>query len=276
MNQSMINSAVTMGQIQHKLDTIGNNLANVNTTGYKRRDTTFSDLLVQHINNQIVHSHEVGRQTPNGIRVGSGAAVAQTAIRFEQGSIQTTGRPLDIALTEKGYFFELTPAEDGTRRFTRDGAFYLTPNPAAQGENLLVNQNGDYILSVDGNPISIPAGHEELNITEEGVIEVVFANGQRAVAGQIQLVQITKPQLLLSAGENTFVFPNLADLELNIDDVLNEAAGTQVFMQGALESSNVDMGREITEMMLAQRSYQFNAQAISITDQMMGLVNNIR
>ena len=276
MNQAMITSAVTMGQLQKKLDTTGNNLANLNTTGYKRRDTSFADLLFQQINNQPAAGQEAGRQTPYGIRVGSGGAVAQTSMRFEQGPLQGTGRDLDIALTEKGFFFELSESENGERRFTRDGAFYLSPNPEAEGENHLVNRNGDFILSEAGTPISIPANQQNIYIRENGMIDVTLAEGETVNAGQLQLVEVTKPQLLTALGGNTFVFPELEELELEIADVLNEAAGTGVFRQGTLEMSNVDIGYEQTEMLLAQRNYQFNARAISISDEMMGLVNNIR
>lgn len=272
----MYTSSVTMGQLQKKLDTIGNNLANMNTTGYKRRDTTFADLLFQQVNNQPVARHEIERLTPNGIRRGSGAALAQTALRFDQGSLQPTDRLLDVAITEEGFFFEISPTEDGVRRFTRDGAFYFSPNPDIEGENHLVDSNGVYILSPQGEPISIPANFEDLIIRENGVIEVVMPGGENIAVGQLQLVQITKPQLLTALGENAFAFTNLEELELQLDDVLNEAAGANVVRQRALEMSNVDMGQEISELMLAQRSYQFNARAVSITDQMMGIVNNLR
>lgn len=277
MIQSMYTSSVSMGQIQKKLDTIGHNISNINTHGYKRRETTFNDLLFQQLNNQTVPFHEVGRQTPNGLRIGSGGAVGETQLRYEQGSLQTTERLLDVALTKPGYFFEVAPTEDGTRRFTRDGAFYLSPNPAIDGENILVDSNGDYVLSAQGEAISIPGGFEDLLIRENGIIEVKMP-GQDVgeVIGQLQLVDIIKPQLLMALGENAFVFPNLEELNLGMADVMAEVAGTEVFQQKTLEMSNVDLGQEITELTLAQRSYQFNAKAISITDQMMGLVNNIR
>ncbi|MCR6098530.1 flagellar hook-basal body protein [Salipaludibacillus agaradhaerens] len=276
MNQSMINSAVTMGQVQQKLNTIGHNLANANTTGYKQRDTSFADLLFQQVNNQPNVAREIGRQTPNGIRVGSGGAVVQTAVRFQQGAIQETGRQLDVALTEPGYFFELSPTETGERRFTRDGAFYLSPNPNAPGENNLVNSEGEFVLAADGNPISIPGGFEEFTITDNGTIQIALPDGTFQDVAQLQLVNITKPQLLVNLGDNNFTFPNLDELGFGIDDVLEESAGTGVFQQSALEGSNVDLSKEMTNMLEAQRFYQFNSQAISITDQMMGLVSNLR
>jgi len=277
MNQSMINSAVTMGQVQKRLDTTGHNLANANTTGYKRRDITFSDLLIQQSNNNLsIANRDIGRNTVNGIRVGSGAAVAQTAMRFEQGSIQDTGRELDVSLTEPGYFFEISPTELGERRFTRDGAFYLSPNPNGAGENFLVNSEGEYLLSVEGNPIVLPANYQNFTITESGNIQITFDDGTEENVAQLQLVNITKPQLMQNNGENNFVFPNLGDLGLELDDVLEEAAGTGVFRQSSLEMSNVDISKEMSDMIEAQRFYQFNSRAISITDQMMGLVTNLR
>ncbi|MGJ9384751.1 flagellar hook-basal body protein [Salipaludibacillus sp. CF4.18] len=276
MNQSMINSAVTMGQLQLKLDTTGNNLANVNTTGFKRSDTSFADLLFQQVNNQSAANQEVGRLTPNGIRVGAGAAVAQTAVRFEQGSISQSGREFDVALTEPGYFFELAETPGGDRQFTRDGAFYLSPNPNNNTQNFLVNSQGDYVLSAAGEPIELPSSYDDFQINEEGAITVTLNDGTLVDAGQLQLVNITKPQLLASIGENNYVLPDLDALDTDLADVLEEAAGAQVFMQSALETSNVDSAKEMTDMMEAQRSYQFNSKAISITDQMMGLVTNLR
>ncbi|TMW72191.1 flagellar hook-basal body protein [Alteribacter natronophilus] len=275
MNQSMINSAVTLGQLQHKMDTTSNNLANLNTTGYNRRDVTFSSLLSQQIHNQPAAEQEIGRMTPGGIRVGTGGAVAQTAVRFEQGALNRTGRDLDIALTEPGYFFELAEGEDGNRRLTRDGAFYLTPGPAAGG-NSLVNQNGESVLGADGQPVTIPADYQAINVTEAGMVTVTMQDGTVEEAGQLQLVQVTKPQVLESSGGNVFTLPAPDELNLDEEDVLNGAAGTDIFMQGSLEQSNVDMAKEMNDMLQTQRNFQFHSRAISIGDEMRGLVNGLR
>lgn len=276
MNQAMINSAVTMGQIQQKLDTVGDNLANANTTGFKRRDTSFSDLLFQQVNNQRTGPFEEGRNTPEGIRRGSGAATAQTAMRFEQGSLQNTGRELDVALTQPGFFFEMTAEDDGTRRFTRDGAFYLSPNPENEAENFLVNSAGEFILNAEETPIAVPAPSTELRISETGAVFITGEAGEEMAVDQLNLVNISKPQLLNSAGGNAFVFPDLAALDLAEDDVLEAAAGTEVFQSGSLEMSNVDTAKQMSDMVAAQRFYQFNASAINMTDQMMGMVTNLR
>ena len=277
MNQSMINSAVTMGQLQHKLDTVGNNLANVNTIGFKRRDVSFNDLLFQQVNNLNRTEFEGGRETPLGIRRGSGAVAGQTEIRFDQGTIRETDRELDFAMTEKGYFFEISQDDDGNRRFTREGNFYYTPNPADDEENFIVNSQGDFVLGADGDPLVVPVPNNGVSVSANGTISVELEDGDVPVeVGQFQTVNITRPQLLENVGENNYVFGNLDELELGFDDVLEETAGDDVMRQSALEMSNVNMGLEMTSMVEAQRAYQFNSSAIGITDQMKGLVTNLR
>ncbi|NJP37402.1 flagellar hook-basal body protein [Bacillus luteus] len=274
MNQSMINSAVTMGQVQYKLDNVGHNLANADTTGFKRRDTSFADLMFRQVQNQRVGPYEEGRDTPAGIRRGSGAGVAQTAIRFEQGTLQQTGRDLDAAITEPGFFFELAAAEDGTRRFTRDGAFYLSP--AEDGTNQLVNGEGEYILGADGAPAAIPENYAGLRIDETGGIFVTDEDGTEIAAGALQTVEITKPQLLEQQGGGIVSFPDLEELGAAEADVLADGNGAQVVQQQALEMANVDTAKQMSDMVAAQRHYQFNASAANMTDQMMGMVTNLR
>ncbi|MCT8140136.1 flagellar hook-basal body protein [Anaerobacillus sp. CMMVII] len=276
MNQSMITASVTMGQLQKKLDTISNNVANVNTTGYKRRDVQFQDLLFQQLNNQVVGTQETGRNTPLGIRIGSGARVSQTNVRMEQGALMQTGRALDLAISEQGAFFEVLPTEaGGERRFSRDGAFYLTPNATNNDELFLVTGDGDYVMSSTGGRITIPANYKSILVTDNGRIDVFLHDDTQLNVGQLQLVKITKPQLLQNNGDNFFSFPNLDDLGLTFADVFG-IVGNGGIIQGTLESSNVDLGKELSELILAQRAYQFNTRSISMADQMMGLVNNIR
>lgn len=277
MNRSMIMASVSMGQLQKKLDTISNNVANVNTNGFKRRDVQFQDLLFQQLNNQIVGTQETGRNTPNGIRIGSGAKVAQTNIRMEQGAIITTDRPLDLAFSEKGLFFEVLPTEEnGERRFTRDGAFYLSPNPDNADEVFLVTSNGDFVMSSEGEAITLPAGYESIKVSESGVLSVTM-NGAEEQVARLQINRVTKPQLLENIGDNFFTFPNLEELELEFGDVLELVPENEgKLIQGALEGSNVDLSKEMTELILSQRNYQFNSRSISMADQMMGLVNNLR
>lgn len=277
MNRAMLTASVTMGQLQKKIDTIGQNLANTNTNAYKKRETNFNDLLFQQINNQPNQNEEVGRRTPNGIRMGSGAKLSETNLRMEQGAIKVTDRPLDVALTNPDQFFELLVDENGNlaTRYTRDGAFYLSPY--GDGEMALVTSNGDFVLGTDGQPIFTPDNFKEIKFRDNGEVVVTHDDNTEETLGQLQLVQMLRPQLLQSTGENQYALPDLQQLNLQDDEVYQTAENSEGLVQpGALEMSNVDISTEMTELLTAQRSYQFNAKSISIADQMAGLVTNLR
>lgn len=277
MNRSMLTASVTMGQLQKKIDTIGHNLANSNTNGYKSRETNFNDLLFQQINNQPNANQEVGRRTPNGIRQGSGAKLSETNLRMEQGGLKITDRPLDLALKRPNDFFELLVEENGdfATRYTRDGAFYLSPYQ--EGENALVTGNGDFVLGTNGEPIFLPENFKDVKISETGEIVVTNHDNTEESVGQLQLVQMLRPQLLQSSGENQFALPDLEQLNLVEDEVYQDVSGQEgSVQQRALEMSNVDTATEMTELLIAQRSYQFNAKSISMADQMSGLIANLR
>jgi flagellar basal-body rod protein FlgG len=270
MNQSMISAAVTMGQLQQKLDTISNNMANSNTNGYKRRDAQFSDLLFQQIESQQVDAKEVGRSTPNGIRLGSGARVASTAVSLDSGTLQQTGRLLDMALNQPGMFFQIQTG-DGTQ-YTRDGAFYLSPSAGNPEMMELVTSDGNRVMGEDG-PITVPADNQKISIGQNGQVSVTLNNGTVVDSGKLALVDIVRPQLMLAVGQN-FQAPQGVPLNQLLQQV-NAGSGNFV-QQGALESSNVDISKEMTEMIQTQRSYQFNARSLTMADQMMGLVNGLR
>lgn len=277
MNRAMLTASVTMGQLQKKMDTIGHNLANTSTNGFKRRETSFNDLLFQQINNQADKEKEVGRRTPDGIRHGIGAKLSETNVRMDQGSIQVTERPLDLAITKPNQFFQVLVEENGqpSTRYTRDGAFYLSPT--AEGVVSLVTADGDQVIDGEGAAITIPEDFKEIKFSETGEIIVTRQDNTAEAFGQLQLVEITRPQLLLSIGSNQYVLPNLDELNLTVEEVLQPLPPDQgSIQQGALEKSNVDVGMEMTELMTAQRSYQFNAKSLSIADQMSGLITSLR
>ncbi|GAE28499.1 flagellar basal-body rod protein FlgG [Halalkalibacter wakoensis JCM 9140] len=279
MNQSMITASVTMGQLQRKLDTISHNIANTNTTGFKSREATFSDLLFQQVNNQSREEYEVGRLTPNGIRVGTGAKIAQTAVRQDVGALMQTERQLDFALTEKNHFFRIETVENGApvERITRDGAFYLTENPNNAQQLSLVTANGDFVLNGEGNRIAIPANFQSISFSQDGELEVTLRDGTMQNVGQLGLTNVLKPQLLDSVGNNLYRFPDLQALGFAVADVRADFAGNgQQVNQGFLEGSNVDLSREMNALIEAQRHYQFNSRSISMADEMSGLVNGLR
>src|SRR5690625_991914 len=127
MSRAMIQAAVTMNQLQQKLDVIGNNLANSQTTGYKSRQSEFSSLLFQQINNLNHPQNSTLRLTPDGLRVGNGAKLGSVNVNNENGTIQQTDRDLDVALLQKNHYFqvEVTENNETETRYTRDGSFYL-------------------------------------------------------------------------------------------------------------------------------------------------------
>lgn len=279
--RSVITATNTMSQLQKQLDTIGHNLANIDTTGYKKRQVNFSELLSQQFTNQPDTTQEPGRLSPNGIRVGVGARLGNTNMMMTQGAIKTTGRELDIAFTKENQFLQVLVDEDGVQvpRFTRDGALYLTPVNDGTNRVALVSSNGDAVLDQDGDPILFVDGFKEIQITANGELSVIPVAGAPQLFN-LSVVEITKPQLLQAAGQNQFALPDLAELGIGADEVFvalqGDLRGQVSMQQGALEQSNVDMATEMSDLLLTQRSYQFNAKSISISDQMMGLVNGIR
>ncbi|WP_226581380.1 flagellar hook-basal body protein [Halobacillus litoralis] len=272
MNRSMIQSAVTMGQLQTKMDLIGNNLSNSQTTGYKTRNADFSSLLSQQIDNQTNEALEVGRSTPAGIRVGAGAKLGSTKVDLSEGSLKGTGRELDVALLNKNHLFELNvPTVEGIEsHYTRAGNFYL--NPINGGQVMLTDANGYPVAGEDGGNIEFEDDFNEITIRENGAV-VVERGDQQVVEGRLNVIEATRPHLLSFVGENRFRIPNGSDPANLIEEVQAENVTMQ---SGTLEESNVDTAHQMTELMMAQRAYQFNAKSITTGDQMMGLVNQLR
>jgi flagellar basal-body rod protein FlgG len=275
--RSMITAANTMNQLQQQLDVISHNIANVNTNGYKRRQTSFGELLVQQFNN-LPHD-EQNRLTPDGVRRGVGAKLAATSLVLKQGTIVETGRPLDVALTKEGQFFRvLMQHENGTEEigYTRDGAFYLSPSANNPNQLMLVTSDGNPVLDSRNEPIFINDGFKDIQISATGAIRVTAPNGEVMQTFDLGVTTILRPQLLESLGENRYRLPNGVnedDVAVNMTGNLRGQIGIQ---QSALEQSNVDLATEMTDMLMTQRSYQMNAKSIAFSDQMLGLINGIR
>ncbi|MCA1064487.1 flagellar hook-basal body protein (plasmid) [Rossellomorea sp. AcN35-11] len=274
MLNTMINSSVTMGQIQKQMDIISNNMSNLGTAGFKRKEVSFNDLLYQQFNNQTREGFEEGRRSPEGIRQGVGAALGQVSLRMDQGSIKQTERALDVAIANPNQFFQIS--KEGETLYTRDGKFYLSPRPDGTGVDL-VTANGEHVQGKNGN-IILPEGAKDITITEFGVVKVSTANNGEVIVDQLDMVSVVRPQLLNAVGGNKFTLPeNLVGLNLNEEDLIQVTNNGDVALrQGALEMSNVDTGKEMTELMLAQKSYQFNAQALRMSNDMFGLINQLR
>lgn len=276
MSRPMIQAAVTMNQLQSKLDLIGNNMANSQTTGYKNRQADFSSLLFQQINNLSDPANAEGRVTPNGVRVGAGAKLGSTAIDLTHGAVVETGRVLDTALIEENHFFQIQTTENGVQetRYTRDGSFYLNPVNNNQSV-MLTTSDGNPVLGENGT-IVIAEGFDSIAIRENGQI-IVQRGNQTEVAGTLAIVEVIRPSLLEATGQNAFRLPDLENLGYTMQEVIQATEqGTDLLQSGVLEQSNVDIAKQMTDMVMTQRSYQFNARTISMGDQMMGLINQLR
>ena len=274
----MVTATNTLSRLQKQLDTVSNNIANSATTGYKAQQANFSELMYQQFNNDKFD--RTVRQSPVGIRYGVGAQVSQIQSIQKQGSIQQTGRDLDVAFKKENQYLNiLMPEGDETRLvYSRQGNLYVSP--IEDGTVMLVNAQGHAIADTNGNPIILPDEVENFSLSETGTLNVAFSTGQ-PMQIELGITQLQKPQIMENLGDTYIGMPNnLEDIGYAQQDILiNLQGGARAnigILNGALEMSNVDLSKEMTDLIAAQRSYQFNSRAITIADQMLGLVNGIR
>jgi flagellar basal-body rod protein FlgG len=241
MLEGMLAAASGMEAQQQQLDSIGNDLANISTTGYKAERVGFRDLLYNHLD-------IAGTSAP----VGAGAAARVIGRDQSQGTIQSTGDPLDLAIEGPGYF--TVKRANGTIALTRDGSFQV--DSAGQ----LTTAEGDLL----DPPITLPKGASlsEVAIGSDGTVRV----GTRTV-GRIALVTVAGPDRLLAAGGNLFATTASSG-------PTRPAAGANIH-QGALESANVDIATAMVQMTGAQRSYQLESSAIQTENQMLSIANQL-
>ncbi|WML46593.1 flagellar hook-basal body protein [Neobacillus sp. PS3-34] len=276
MNRTMITATNTLNQLQKQMDIISNNLANLDTTGFKSRQATFSDLLYSQFDNQPNKTAETNRLTPNGIRQGVGAKLGQVQINLKQGALKQTGRQLDMALQSEGQFFKVL-VQNGTTssvQYTRDGSFALSP--VSEKEVMLVNSAGNPILDENNHPIIINGDASDYSVEGNGKLTVKMTNGTNQLVN-LGVIQVNKPQFFEQKGTNLIGLAENAGQTAGVFTDLNGTLRRQISVgQGVLEQSNVDMGKEMTELVNVQRAYQFQARAVTMADQMEGLVNGIR
>lgn len=275
MNRTMITATNTLSQLQKQMDVISSNIANVDTTGYKRKEATFTDLLVQQINNQPKMNNEIGKLTPNGIRQGTGAKLAQILTVMTQGIIKQTDRNLDTAFTKEGQLYRvLVQSQTGSEvQYTRDGSLYLSP--VSPNEMMLVSSSGHPILDENNDLILINGQTKEYKISADGTLVIQKVDGTEQTVN-LGVTQINKPQFLEQKGNNLFGLPeNILGEDVTTD--LNGPLRNQIsIQQNALEQSNVELSKEMTDLIQVQRAYQFQGRSINLADQMMGLINGIR
>ncbi len=279
MLRTMMTATNTLSEVQKQLDNISTNIANSNTHGYKAQQANFNEMLYQQFNNDKYD--KTVRQTPVGIRYGVGAQIGQIQSNQSQGSIQKTDRDLDFALTTKNQYFNVLMTDDSGETktaYTRNGAFYVTPTEP--GIVSLVNSDGYPVADANGQAITFPDNVKEFTMNSDGTLVANYPNGQQQNF-QLGITSLQKPQVMESINGGTYIgLPqNLDELGYTQADILTnlQGANRQVGIQkGALEMSNVDLSQEMTNLIQAQRSYQFNARAVTIADQMLGLINGIR
>jgi flagellar basal-body rod protein FlgG len=278
MNSTMITATNTLSQLQKQMDIISNNLANVDTNGFKSKQARFTDLLFSQLNNQPNASAEQNRLTPNGIRQGSGAKLGQVLTDMKQGSLKSTGRELDTAFQTEGQYYKVLVQKDNTSsiQYTRDGAFYLTP--VAKNEVMLVTSDGNPVLDEGNHPITITGDASKYTVNPNGSLDVTMTNGTKN-SYNLGVIQVNKPQFFEQKGGNLIGLPDSvsAGSTNNIFTNLTGQQREQISIgQGMLENSNVDMAKEMTDLVSVQRAYQFQARSVTMSDQMMGLINGIR
>lgn len=279
MLRTMVSATNTLSQLQHQLDTISTNIANSNTTGYKAQQASFTEMLYQQYNND--EYDRTVRDTPVGIRYGVGAQIGLIQSNQTQGSLQVTDRDLDFALTTKNQYFNvlMQNAEGDVRTaYTRNGSFYVTQTEP--GILSLVNGDGYQVADANGQPITFPDNVTAFTMDSDGSLVAGYENGA-SLRFQLGISELQKPNVMEKLQGGTYIgLPeNLDALGFTQAQVMTDLQGAnrQVGIQkGALEMSNVDVSKEMTNLIQAQRSYQFNTRAITIADQMLGLINGIR
>ncbi|MGN1401178.1 MAG: flagellar hook-basal body protein [Bacillus sp. (in: firmicutes)] len=276
MNRMLITATNTMSQLQKKIDVIGSNLGNAETTGYKAKESYFNDLLYQHFNNQPRADKERGRLTANGIQMGVGAQLGLLKVNTSQGSFKETGRDLDVALTKRDLFFKVSV--DGEVQYTRDGAFYLSPG--LDGGYRLVTSSGHFILDENNEPISFHEDVQTITFGDRGTVSATLSSGV-SQPFELGIVSVQNPQYMEQKSANVYgIADALPGVNVEADDVLTALDGALrqniSIRQGALEASNVDMAKEMTDLITVQRQYQMQSRSVTIADQMQGLINGVR
>lgn len=259
MNRALWSAKTGLDAQQTRMAVISNNLANANTTGFKRDRAVFEDLVYQNVR-QVGANSSQETQLPSGLNIGTGVRVVATEKLFSQGNINKTDNPLDVAIQGQGFFEILRP--DGSVGYTRDGSFQLN----AQGQ----------IVTSSGYPLqpglSVPENATSLTIAEDGTVTAAIPGStQPTQVGNLQTVNFINPAGLQAEGGNVFTETASSGAPQAGTPGQN---GLGSLMQAAVETSNVNVVEELVGMIETQRAYELNSKAISATDDMLSYVNN--
>ncbi|MBE0508176.1 MAG: flagellar basal-body rod protein FlgG [Marinospirillum sp.] len=255
MHPALWTGKTGLNAMDTKMSTIANNLANVNTVGFKRNRAIFEDLLYQA---QKMPGAQNGgdAQLPTGLQLGTGVRVTATQRQFTEGSLEVTNQPLDMAINGRGFFRIQMP--DGEISYTRNGQFHL------DAEGRIVNTNG-FPLEPE---IVVPDNTNSITIGRDGTVTVTQAgqNNQPQEIGQVEVVDFVNPAGLLAIGHNLFV--ETAGSGAPLDGVGGEN-GFGAVEQSMLELSNVSAVEELVDMITTQRAYEMNTKVVSSADDML-------
>ncbi len=259
MNRALWSSKTGLDAQQTRMGVIANNLANANTTGFKRDRAVFEDLIYQNVR-QVGANSSQDTQLPSGLNVGTGVRVVATEKLFTQGGLTKTDNSLDIAIQGRGFFEILLP--DGTSGYTRDGSFQL-------------NSQGQVVTS-SGFPLqpgfTVPPNAQSITIAADGTISVLTpGNSTPQQIGSIQLVDFINPSGLQAQGGNIYT-ETASSGSPQAGTAGQNGLGT--LMQGSLETSNVNVVEELVGMIETQRAYELNSKAIASIDDMLAYANN--
>ena len=258
MDASMWVAKTGLDAQQTRMNVISNNLANVNTTGFKRDRAVFEDMLYQNVK-QAGGQTDANSQAPTGLMLGTGVRIVATEKLHSQGNMVTTQSPLDLAISGDGYF--QIAKGDGSLAYTRDGGFKIS----ATGQ--LVTSSGALLQPA----ITIPNTASSVTIGRDGTVSIELAAGGSQVLGQIQIARFVNPSGLQSLGQNLMKdTPASGAPQVLAPGV----AGAGSLMQGTLEASNVNVVEEMVNMIETQRAYEINSKAISAVDGMLRFLNN--
>jgi len=251
-----------MAAQQLNVEVISNNIANMNTVGFKRQRAEFEDLLYQDMERAGSQTSGSGTVAPTGIQIGAGVKAGSVYRITEQGSLTQTGNKLDLAINGRGFFQVLTPT--GETAYTRAG-------------NLSVNQDGQ-LVTADGfqiqPQISIPQDATDVTISPTGQVQVSQTGSTTpTVVGQIQLATFTNEAGLEAQGNNLFM-ESAASGAAVVGDPASTGFGS--LMQGYTEASNVDPVTEITALITAQRAYEMNSKVVTAADQMLAATSQLK
>lgn len=258
MDASMWVAKTGLDAQQTRMNVISNNLANVNTTGFKRDRAVFEDMLYQNVK-QAGGQTDANSQAPTGMMLGTGVRIVATEKLHSQGNMITTQNSLDLAIAGDGYF--QIAKGDGSLAYTRDGGFKIS----ATGQ--MVTSSGALLQPA----ITIPNTASSVTVGRDGTVSIELAAGGSQVLGQIQIARFVNPSGLQSLGQNL-----MKDTPASgAPQVLAPGVGgAGSLMQGSLEASNVNVVEEMVNMIETQRAYEINSKAISAVDGMLRFLNN--